>query len=120
MFANFSAESMVPKGPEWGGGNWEIKTPSDAKKPQEWELSSEVTAYMKTANGPIPTITPDHIGVYLGTLRGRGTVVEVREDMLVRFGELPTYYVLFWSQAYSQYGKWVFLRWRWWSFVVLY
>jgi hypothetical protein len=86
MFANFSAESMVPKGPEWGGGNWEIKTPSDAKKPQEWELSSEVTAYMKTANGPIPTITPDHIGVYLGTLRGRGTVVEVREDMLVRFG----------------------------------
>jgi hypothetical protein len=91
MFANFSAESMVPKGPEWGGGNWEIKTPSDAKKPQEWELSSEVTAYMKTANGPIPTITPDHIGVYLGTLRGRGTVVEVREDMLVRFGELPTY-----------------------------
>nr|GEY19767.1 actin cytoskeleton-regulatory complex protein [Tanacetum cinerariifolium] len=22
IFANFAAESMVPKGPEWGGGNW--------------------------------------------------------------------------------------------------
>lgn len=88
VFANFAAESMVPKGVEWAGGNWELRTQSDGKKSSEWELSSEVTAYMKTPSGPIPTITPDHIGVYLGTLRGRGTVVEVREDMLVRFGKL--------------------------------
>lgn len=89
MFANFAAESMIPKGTEWGGGNWEIKSQSDGKKGIDWELCSEVTAYMKTPNGPIPTITqPDHIGVYLGTLRGRGTVVEIREDMLTVFGKL--------------------------------
>ncbi|KAG0579545.1 hypothetical protein KC19_4G105700 [Ceratodon purpureus] len=86
MFKNFAAESMMPKGPEWAGGNWEIRSQSDGKKAIDWELNNEVTAYMKTPNGPIPTITPDHIGVYLGTLRGRGTVVEVREDMLAVFG----------------------------------
>nr|GEY67728.1 actin cytoskeleton-regulatory complex protein [Tanacetum cinerariifolium] len=25
IFAKFATESMVPKGPEWGGGNWVIK-----------------------------------------------------------------------------------------------
>jgi hypothetical protein len=87
MFKNFAAESMMPKGPEWAGGNWEIRSQSDGKKVRDWELNNEVTAYMKTPNGPIPTITPDHIGVYLGTLRGRGTVVEVREDMLTVLGK---------------------------------
>lgn len=86
MFKNFAAESMMPKGPEWAGGNWEIKSQSDGKKAMDWELNNEVTAYMKTPSGPIPTITPDHIGVYLGTLRGRGTVVEIREDTLAVFG----------------------------------
>jgi hypothetical protein len=38
MFANFSAESMVPKGPEWGGGNWEIKTPSEEEEEEDDEL----------------------------------------------------------------------------------
>lgn len=82
-FANLAAESMLPKGPEWAGGNWEIRISPPVKIP-EWELSNEVTAYMKTANGAIPTMIPDHIGVYLGTLRGRGTVVEVKENMLVK------------------------------------
>lgn len=85
--SNFAAESMMPKGPEWAGGNWEIRSQSDGKRVTDWELNNEVTAYMKTVNGPIPTITPDHIGVYLGTLRGRGTVVEIREDMLAKFGK---------------------------------
>ncbi|KAJ7550942.1 hypothetical protein O6H91_07G125900 [Diphasiastrum complanatum] len=83
VFSNLAAESMAPKGPEWGGGNWEIKTHPEVKSFPDWELSGEVTAYMKTPNGAIPTILPDHIGVYLGTLKGRGTVVEVREDAII-------------------------------------
>ncbi|OAE26773.1 hypothetical protein AXG93_1129s1220 [Marchantia polymorpha subsp. ruderalis] len=83
-FANLSAESMAPKGLEWGGGNWQIKTTPAIKIVPEWELSGEVTAYMKTPNGAIPTIIPEHIGVYLGTLKGRGTVVEIRENLHVR------------------------------------
>ncbi|KAF7142006.1 hypothetical protein RHSIM_Rhsim06G0113700 [Rhododendron simsii] len=31
IFANFAVESMVPKGTEWGGANWEIKTPTNLK-----------------------------------------------------------------------------------------
>ncbi|MCO5598491.1 hypothetical protein L7F22_052588 [Adiantum nelumboides] len=84
LLANFAAESMLPKGPEWGGGNWEIKTPAQVKTVPDWELSNEVTAYMKTPNGPIPTIIPDHLGVYLGTLKGRGTVIEVKDTALVK------------------------------------
>ncbi|KAL3680721.1 hypothetical protein R1sor_023677 [Riccia sorocarpa] len=83
-FANLSAESMAPKGTEWGGGNWEIRTTPAIKIVREWELSGEVTAYMKTPNGAIPTIIPEHIGVYLGTMKGRGTVVEIRENLHVR------------------------------------
>ncbi|XP_024518338.1 uncharacterized protein LOC9639327 [Selaginella moellendorffii] len=84
VFANFAAESLAPKGPEWAGGNWQIKTFPEVKSSREWELSGEVTAYMKTPSGPIPTLIPDHIGVYFGTLKGRGSVVEVRDDALVR------------------------------------
>ncbi|KAK7364048.1 hypothetical protein VNO80_12387 [Phaseolus coccineus] len=84
IFANFAAESMVPKGPEWGGGNWEIKTPTNAKDIPHWELAAEVTPYMKTNDGAIPSIIVDHIGVYLGLIKGRGNVVEVREDSLVK------------------------------------
>ncbi|KAL2621606.1 hypothetical protein R1flu_001811 [Riccia fluitans] len=80
-FANLSAESMAPKGAEWGGGNWEIKTTPAIKIVRQWELSGEVTAYMKTPNGAIPTIIPEHIGVYLGTMKGR---VEIRESLHVR------------------------------------
>ena len=88
MFKNFAAESMMPKGTEWAGGNWEIRSQSDGKKAMDWELNNEVTAYMKTPNGPIPTITPDHIGVYLGTLRGRGTVVEIRAGTIIPLGKI--------------------------------
>ncbi|ESW28815.1 hypothetical protein PHAVU_002G020500 [Phaseolus vulgaris] len=84
IFANFAAESMVPKGPEWGGGNWEIKTPTNAKDIPHWELAAEVTPYMKTDDGAIPSIIIDHIGVYLGLIKGRGNVVEVMEDSLVK------------------------------------
>lgn len=84
IFANFAAESMVPKGPEWGGGNWEIKTPTNMKDIPQWELAAEVMPYMKTDDGPIPAIVTDHIGVYLGCIRGRGNVIEVREDSLVK------------------------------------
>ncbi|XP_061341114.1 uncharacterized protein LOC133287491 isoform X2 [Gastrolobium bilobum] len=84
IFANFAAESMVPKGPEWGGGNWEIKTPTTAKDIPQWELAAEVTPYMKTNDGTIPSIIVDHIGVYLGSIKGRGNIVEVREDSLVK------------------------------------
>ncbi|KAH1202741.1 hypothetical protein GmHk_17G049134 [Glycine max] len=84
IFANFSAESMVPKGPEWGGGNWEIKTPTAVKDIPQWELAAEVTPYMKTDDGTIPSIIVDHIGVYLGSIKGRGNIVEVREDSLVK------------------------------------
>ncbi|KAK7331107.1 hypothetical protein VNO77_25321 [Canavalia gladiata] len=84
IFANFAAESMVPKGPEWGGGNWEIKTPTAAKDIPQWELAAEVTPYMKTDEGTIPSIIVDHIGVYLGSIKGRGNIVEVREDSLVK------------------------------------
>lgn len=84
IFANFAAESMVPKGPEWGGGNWEIKTPTTVKDIPKWELAAEVTPYMKTDEGTIPSIIVDHIGVYLGLIRGRGNIVEVREDSLVK------------------------------------
>ncbi|XP_004288054.1 PREDICTED: uncharacterized protein LOC101299992 [Fragaria vesca subsp. vesca] len=84
IFANFAAESMVPKGPEWGGGNWEIKTPTNMKAIPQWELAAEVMPYMRTDDGPIPSIIADHIGVYLGSIRGRGNIVEVREDSLVK------------------------------------
>ncbi|KAA8547202.1 hypothetical protein F0562_003642 [Nyssa sinensis] len=84
IFANFAAESMIPKGPEWGGGNWEIKTPTNLKDIPQWELAAEVIPYMKTDDGSIPSIVTDHIGVYLGLIKGRGNVVEVREDSLIR------------------------------------
>lgn len=84
IFANFAAESMVPKGPEWGGGNWEIKTPTNLKNIPQWELAAEVMPYMKTDDGPIPSIITDHIGVYLGAIKGRGNIVEVRDDSLVK------------------------------------
>ncbi|CAJ1942759.1 unnamed protein product [Sphenostylis stenocarpa] len=84
IFANFAAESMVPKGSEWGGGNWEIKTPTAVKDIPQWELAAEVTPYMKTDDGTIPSIIVDHIGVYLGSIKGRGNIVEVREDSLVK------------------------------------
>ncbi|KAM5576483.1 hypothetical protein ABKV19_007379 [Rosa sericea] len=84
IFANFAAESMVPKGPEWGGGNWEIKTPTNMKAIPQWELAAEVMPYMRTDDGAIPSIIADHIGVYLGSIRGRGNIVEVREDSLVK------------------------------------
>lgn len=84
IFANFAAESMVPKGPEWGGGNWEIKTPTSLKALPQWELAAEVTPYMKTDDGTIPSIIADHIGVYLGSVKGRGNIVEVREGSLVK------------------------------------
>lgn len=84
IFANFAAESMVPKGPEWGGGNWEIKTPSNLKAIPQWELAAEVMPYMRTDDGPIPSIITDLIGVYLGSIKGRGNIVEVRESSLVK------------------------------------
>ncbi|XP_038719297.1 uncharacterized protein LOC120012104 [Tripterygium wilfordii] len=84
IFANFAAESMVPKGPEWGGGNWEIKTPTNLKSIPQWELAAEVMPYMKTDDGAIAAIITDHIGVYLGVMKGRGNIVEVREDSLVK------------------------------------
>ncbi|XP_008788705.2 uncharacterized protein LOC103706397 [Phoenix dactylifera] len=84
IFANFAAESMVPKGPEWGGGNWEIKTPIIMKDIPQWELAGEVMPYMKTSEGPIPSMIADHIGVYLGAVRGRGNVVAVSEKSLVK------------------------------------
>ncbi|XP_061357442.1 uncharacterized protein LOC133301764 isoform X2 [Gastrolobium bilobum] len=84
IFANFAAESMIPKGPEWGGGNWEIKTPTTVKDIPQWELAAEVTPYMKTDDGPVPSIITDHIGIYLGSIKGRGNIVEVREDSLVK------------------------------------
>lgn len=83
IFANFAAESMVPKGPEWGGGNWEIKTPTDMKSIPKWELAGEVMPYMKNEDGTIPSIVADHIGVYLGCVKGRVNVVEIKEDNLV-------------------------------------
>ncbi|KAH1082248.1 hypothetical protein J1N35_022009 [Gossypium stocksii] len=76
-------ESMVPKSPEWGGGNWEIKIPMTLKSIPQWELAAEVMPYMMTNNGAIPSIILDHIGVYLGVIKGRGNVIEVREDSLV-------------------------------------
>ncbi|KAM7520509.1 hypothetical protein LguiB_019471 [Lonicera macranthoides] len=84
IFANFAAESMVPKGPEWGGGNWEIKTPTNLKDIPQWELAAEVMPYMRTDDGSIPSIVTDNIGVYLGLIKGRGNIVEVREDSLVK------------------------------------
>ncbi|WOL05680.1 hypothetical protein Cni_G14409 [Canna indica] len=84
IFANFAAESMVPKGPEWGGGNWDIKTPINMKDIPQWELAGEVMPYMRTSEGGIPAIIADHIGVYLGAIRGRGNVVEANEKSLVK------------------------------------
>lgn len=84
IFANFAAESVVPKGPEWGGGNWEIKTPTNLKAIPQWELAGEVMPYMRTDDGSLPSIVADHIGVYLGSVKGRGSIVEVREDSLVK------------------------------------
>ncbi|KAI3500482.1 hypothetical protein L1887_36304 [Cichorium endivia] len=84
IFANFAAESMVPKGPEWGGGNWVIKTPASTKTIPQWELAAEVMPYMRTDDGSIPSLSTDHIGVYLGLIKGRGNIVEVRDDSLVK------------------------------------
>ncbi|XVF15589.1 hypothetical protein REPUB_Repub09cG0167400 [Reevesia pubescens] len=84
IFANFAAESMVPKGIEWGGGNWEIKTPTNLKTIPQWELAAEVMPYMKNDDGAIPSIITDHIGVYLGSIKGRGNIIEVREGSLVK------------------------------------
>jgi hypothetical protein len=84
VFANFAAESMVPKGPEWAGGNWEIKTPTSIKSVPQWELAGEVLPYMKTTDAGIPTVIADHIGVYLGVMKGRGNVVEVSEKSLAK------------------------------------
>lgn len=84
IFANFAAESMVPKGREWGGGNWEIKTPTNLKDIPQWALAAEVMPYMKTDDGTIPSIVTDHIGVYLGLVKGRGNVVDVRENSLMK------------------------------------
>ncbi|XP_066362171.1 uncharacterized protein [Miscanthus floridulus] len=84
VFANFAAESMVPKGPEWAGGNWEIKTPTNIKNIPQWELAGEVMPYMKTTEAGIPSVVADHIGVYLGVMKGRGNVVEVSEKSLVK------------------------------------
>ncbi|KAL6861400.1 hypothetical protein ACP4OV_017100 [Aristida adscensionis] len=84
VFANFAAESMVPKGPEWAGGNWEIKTPTSIKNIPQWELAGEVMPYMKTTDAGIPSVIADHIGVYLGLMKGRGNVVEVSEKSLVK------------------------------------
>uniref|UniRef100_A0A0D9XDK2 Uncharacterized protein n=1 Tax=Leersia perrieri TaxID=77586 RepID=A0A0D9XDK2_9ORYZ len=84
VFANFAAESMVPKGPEWAGGNWEIKTPTSMKSIPQWELAGEVMPYMKTTDAGIPSVIADHIGVYLGVMKGRGNVVEVSEKSLVK------------------------------------
>ncbi|KAI3669855.1 hypothetical protein L6452_41299 [Arctium lappa] len=84
IFANFAAESMVSKGPEWGGGNWEIKTPSSTKSMPQWELAAEVMPYMRTDDGSIPSLSTDHIGVYLGLIKGRGNIVEVSEGSLVK------------------------------------
>jgi hypothetical protein len=84
VFANFAAESMVPKGPEWAGGNWEIKTPTNIKTIPQWELAGEVMPYMKTTDAGIPSVVADHIGVYLGVMKGRGNVVEVSEKSLVK------------------------------------
>ncbi|XP_020584805.1 uncharacterized protein LOC110027638 isoform X2 [Phalaenopsis equestris] len=84
IFANFAAESMVPKGPEWGGGNWEIKTLVSLKDIPQWELAGEVMPYMKTSEGGIPAIIADQIGVYLGVIRGKGNIVEVSEKSLIK------------------------------------
>uniref|UniRef100_A0ACD5XRH5 Uncharacterized protein n=1 Tax=Avena sativa TaxID=4498 RepID=A0ACD5XRH5_AVESA len=84
VFANFAAESMVPKGPEWAGGNWEIKTPTSMKSIPQWELAGEVMPYMRTTDAAIPSVVADHIGVYLGVMKGRGNVVEVSEKSLVK------------------------------------
>ncbi|KAG2547519.1 hypothetical protein PVAP13_9KG105820 [Panicum virgatum] len=84
VFANFAAESMVPKGPEWAGGNWEIKTPTNVKTIPQWELAGEVMPYMRTTDAGIPSVVADHIGVYLGVMKGRGNVVEVSEKSLVK------------------------------------
>ncbi|XP_078433538.1 transducin/WD40 repeat-like superfamily protein [Wolffia australiana] len=87
IFANFAAESMVPKGPEWGGGNWEIKTPTKIKDIPQWELATEVMPYMRTSENAIPSIVVDHIGVYLGVVKGRGRVAQVSEQSLVKAPE---------------------------------
>ncbi|KAL0288139.1 UNVERIFIED_CONTAM: hypothetical protein Scaly_2740300 [Sesamum calycinum] len=55
-----------------------------AERHTSGELAAEVTPYMKTDDGTIPSIVTDHIGVYLGLIKGRGNVVEVREDSLVK------------------------------------
>ncbi|KAL5557071.1 hypothetical protein UlMin_039307, partial [Ulmus minor] len=107
IFANFAAESMVPKGPEWGGGNWEIKTPTNLKAIPQWELAAEVMPYMKTDEGTIPSIIADHIGVLLGSIKGRGNIVEVREDSLVRVlkpagGDQPNAQLAFLESAMSK------------------
>uniref|UniRef100_A0A0A0KT94 Uncharacterized protein n=1 Tax=Cucumis sativus TaxID=3659 RepID=A0A0A0KT94_CUCSA len=37
--------------------------------------------YMKTDDGSIPSIVADHIGVYLGSVKGRGSIVEVVSEV---------------------------------------
>ncbi|KAL8124886.1 hypothetical protein AgCh_012521 [Apium graveolens] len=84
IFSNFAAESMVPKGPEWGGGNWEINTPTNLKDIPQRELAAEVTHTtvgvgsrgdaihnIRTDDGSIPSIVTGRIGVYIGLIKGR-------------------------------------------------
>ena len=88
IFANFAAESMVPKGSEWGGGNWEIKTPTNLKAISQWELATEVMPYMRTNENAVPAVVVDHIGVYLGVVKGRTRVAEVSEKSIVNVLEI--------------------------------
>ncbi|GBG58839.1 hypothetical protein CBR_g239 [Chara braunii] len=79
-----TGDSMTPKGPEWAGGDWEIKVKPEVKRVHDWQLATEVSGHMKAA-GPagqsqaIPSIIADTLGVYLGTHKGRTQVLEVRD-----------------------------------------
>ncbi|XVF32110.1 hypothetical protein REPUB_Repub17cG0053800 [Reevesia pubescens] len=72
---------LIQSGTEWGGGNWEIKTPANLNSIPQWELTAEVMPYMKNDDGAIPSIITYHIDVYLGSIKGRGNIIEVREGM---------------------------------------
>ena len=69
--------------PKVQNGNWEIKTPTNSKARPQWELVScrSDAVYMKTDDGSIPSIVADHIGVYLGSVKGRGSIVEVVSEV---------------------------------------
>lgn len=61
-----------------------LKGTIEIKLPPQRELTAEVTPYMKTNAGTIPSIIVDHTGVYLGSIKGRGNIVKVREGSLVK------------------------------------